>query len=152
MIILLKNLKSITYVLPILLILLILLSGCSVKLISTYDEKTDSAVTNLQKSVESFFLTLESQEGLPDCRYENHTLFYKDAKVDISSIDVRARAIPENDITIKQIGLLKENLELLEKLHKTECLSKEQIKTLRISFNSGFTAILKLELAKKRGD
>ena len=65
---------------------------------------------------------------------------------------MRARAIPDNDITIQQIVLLKENIDLLEQLHKLGCLTKEQIETLRISFNSGFTAILKLELAKRRGD
>jgi hypothetical protein len=127
-------------------------TGCTVRLISSYDEKTDKAITDLHKNFETFFLTLESLEGLPECKYENYTEFYKDAKVSISSIEVRARAIPDNEITIKQIALLKENIDLLEQLHIYSCLSKEQIEPLRVSFNSGFTAILKLELAKKRGD
>jgi hypothetical protein len=126
--------------------------GCTVKLISTYDEKTDIAVSDLQKRMETFFLSLESLEGLPECAYENHTEFYKDVKVSVSAIDVRVRAIPDNEITIQQIELLKENIQLLEQLHKMSCLSKAQIDPLRMSFNSGFTAILKLELAKKRGD
>ena len=132
--------------------LVIVQTGCTVRLISSYDDKTDNAITDLHKKFEIFFLTLESQEGLPECKYENHTEFYKDAKVSISMIEVRARAIPDNEITIKQIALLKENIELLEQLHIYSCLSKEQIEPLRISFNSGFTAILKLELAKKRGE
>lgn len=127
-------------------------TGCTVKLISSYDEKTDEAVTDLHKKVETFFLSIESQEGLPECTYENHMAFYQEAKVSVSAIELRARAIPDNDITIKQIVLLKENIEMLEQLHKLGCLSKEQVKPLRINFNSGFTAILKLELAKKRGD
>jgi len=127
-------------------------TGCTIKLISSYDEKTDIAVTDLHKKVETFFLTLESQEGLPECTFENHTEFYKDAKISVSAIEVRARAIPDNDITVKQIVLLKENIEMLEQLHKLGCLTKEQIEPLRINFNSGFTAILKLELAKKRGE
>jgi len=126
--------------------------GCTVRLISNYDEITDLAVTDLQKKVETLFLTLESQQGLPECSYEHHTEFYKDAKVSLSAIEVRARAIPENDITVKQIDLLKENIDHLEQLHKINCLTKEQIELLRINFNSGFTAILKLELAKKRGE
>ena len=130
----------------------IIQTGCTVKLISSYDDKTDKAVSDLQIKVETFFLTLESLEGLPECKYEQHALFYRDAKVAVSAMEVRARAIPDNDITIKQIVLLKENIELLEQLHKLGCLTKEQIKPLRISFNSGFTAILKLELAKRRGD
>jgi hypothetical protein len=129
-----------------------IVSGCTVKLISSYDEKTDIAVTDLQKKVETFFLTLESQEGLPECTYKHHAEFYREAKVSVSAIDVRVRAIPDNEFTIQQIELLKENIEMLEQLHKLGCLTKEQIEPLRINFNSGFTAILKLELAKKRGD
>jgi hypothetical protein len=131
---------------------LIIGTGCTVKLISTYDEKTDIAVTDLQKRMETLFLSLESLEGLPECAYEYHAAVYRDIKVSVSAIEVRAKAIPENDITIQQIELLKENIDLLEQLHKMSCLTKDQIEPLRINFNSGFTAILKLELAKKRGD
>ncbi len=132
--------------------LFIVLSGCTVKLISTYDEKTDVAVSDLQKRMETFFLTLESQEGLPECAYEYHAEFYREAKVSVSAIEVRAKAIPDNEITVQQIELLRENIDLLEQLHKMSCLTKDQIEPLRINFNSGFTAILKLELAKKRGE
>jgi hypothetical protein len=130
----------------------ILGTGCTVKLISTYDEKTDIAVTDLQKRMETFFLSLESLEGLPECAYEYHAAVYRDIKVSVSAIEVRAKAIPDNDLTIQQIELLKENVDLLEQLHKMSCLTKDQIEPLRINFNSGFTAILKLELAKMRGD
>ena len=150
-----RIIKQISIVKTILFIIVfhfLIQSGCTVRLISSYDEKTDKAITDLHKKFETFFLTLESQEGLPECKYENHTEFYKDAKVSISAIEVRARAIPDNEITIKQIVLLGENIELLEQLHIYSCLTKEQIEPLRVSFNSGFTAILKLELAKKRGD
>ena len=126
--------------------------GCTVKLISTYDEKTDVAVSDLQKRMETFFLSLESLEGLPECNYEYHAAFYRDIKVSVSAIEVRARAIPDNDLTIEQVVLLKENIDLLEQLHKISCLTKEQVEPLRINFNARFTAILKLELAKKRGD
>lgn len=131
---------------------LMILFGCSIKLISSYDETTDKTVTALQKKVESFFVTVESQEGLPGCEYENHKKFYDEVKVEISAMEVRARAIPKNEITIKQIELLKDSLSKLESLHKISCLSKDQIEPLRIAFNSSFTAILKLEFAKKRGE
>jgi len=146
-----KHLSN-TFILFLLGLYLFAATGCTVKLISNYDEITDKSVSDLQKKVERFFLTLESQEGLPECSFDNHSEFYKEAKVSVSAIEVRALAIPDNDITIKQIALLKENIEMLEQLHKISCLTKEQIEPLRINFNSGFTAILKLELAKKRGD
>ncbi len=131
------------------LIILVALSGCSIKLVSSYDENTDKAVTQLQKDIETFFVTVDSQTGLPECIYENHTKFYKDSKVSISAIEVRARAIAKNEITIEQVGLLKKSISALEKLHKMECFTTAQVENLRTSFNSSITAILKLELAKK---
>ncbi len=132
--------------------LIIALSGCSIKLISSYDENTDKAVTQLQKDFETFFVKIDSQAGLPECTYENQTKFYQDAKVAISAIEVRARAIAKNEITVEQVGLLKDSLTSLEKLHKLGCFTTGQIENLRSSFNSSITAILKLELAKKRGE
>lgn len=132
--------------------LLLAAFGCQVKLISSYDEKTDKAVTKLHEKVETFFVTLESQEGLPECKYDNHKAFYRETKVSVSAIEVRAMAIPKNEITVKQVKLLSDSLNKLEQLHKLGCLSAEQIKVLRSNFNSSFTAILKLELAKKRGE
>lgn len=128
------------------------LPGCAVKLISSYDETTDKAVTTLQKKTETHLVPLESLEGLPGCKYDKHKAFYDEAKVDVSAIEVRTAAVPKNEITTQQAQLLASSLENLEKLHKIACLSKDQIKPLRSNFNSSFTAILKLELAKRRGE
>ncbi|NBQ69071.1 MAG: hypothetical protein EBU46_09660 [Nitrosomonadaceae bacterium] len=128
------------------------LSSCTVKLVSGYDETTDRAVTDLQRKTEAHLVTLESVEGLPECTYENHKQFYDEAKVDISAITVRAAAIPKNDITTQESQLLASQLDNLEKLHKIACLSKDQITLVRTHFNTSFTAILKLELAKRRGE
>lgn len=127
-------------------------SGCSIKLISSYDETTDKTVTALQKKTEAHLVALEAAEGLPECKYEKHKQFYDEAKVDVSAIAVRAAAIPKNEITTEQTVLLSSSLDGLEKLHKIACLSKDQISPLRTQFNSSFTAILKLELAKRRGE
>ena len=83
--------------------------------------------------------------------------FYLDSKVDLSSIKVRAAAMPQNDITVQQLDLLASSLDSLEALHKIKdkkstCLSQAEITPLRVAFNSSYTAILKLELAKKRGE
>lgn len=128
------------------------LSGCAIQLISKYDEATDKAVTALQKKTETHLVALEAVQGQPDCKYEKHKPFYEEAKVDISAIAVRAAATPKNEITTQQAGLLASSLASLEKLHRIACLSGEQIAPLRTQFNSSFTAILKLELAKRRGE
>ncbi len=127
-------------------------SGCAIKLVSAYDETTDKTVTALQKKTEAHLVTLESVAGLPECTYEKQKAFYNEAKVEVSAIAVRAEAIPKNQITTDMTKLLAQNIEKLESLHKLACLSKEQIIPLRSNFNSSFTAILKLELAKRRGE
>jgi len=144
--------KSILQVFFVSLALIIALSGCSIKLFSSYDENTDKAVTQLQKDFETFFVKVDSQAGLPECKHENHVKFYQDTKVAISGIEVRTRAISKNNITVKQIGLLKDSLTSLEKLHKLGCFTTEEVENLRSNFNTSITAILKLELAKKRGE
>jgi len=128
------------------------LSGCSIKLISSYDENTDKAVTQLQKDFETFFVTVDYQAGTPDCKYVNHRKFYQHSTIAISAIEVRAKALDKNERTVEQVGLLKDSLNKLEQLHQLGCFTKGQIDNLRNSFNTSITAILKLELAKKRGD
>jgi len=143
---------SAAFLAPMVLAFAVGLSGCTVKLISSYDETTDRTVTALQKKTEAHFVNLESVESLPECKYDAQKQFYSDAKVDVSAIAVRAAAIPKNEITTKEVELLSSSFDDLEKLHKIGCLSKDQIATLRGPFNTIFTAILKLELAKQRGE
>lgn len=144
-------------------LVVLVISGCTVKLIASYDETTDHNVTALQRKVETFLTELETKEGLPECSYRNNSAFYTEAKVDLSAIKVRVDAIPGNDITAEQIALLGSSLNDLAALHQLkdkntktagvlQCLSSDEIKVLRFAFNASFTAILKLELAKKRGD
>ena len=138
-------------------------SGCAVKYISSYDELTDKNVTQLQRKTESFLIDLGTKDGLPECSYQNNANFYTETKVDLSAIEVRAKAIPQNDTTVKQLFLLNESLNLLEKLHKLKdkksqssgelrCFSPDELLPTRNALNSSFTAILKLEFAKKRGE
>lgn len=126
--------------------------GCSVKLSSDYDETTDRTVSALQRKTEAHFIALESSEGSPECKYERRKQFYDEAKVEVSAISVRAASIPKNEVTTQESVLLSNSLASLEKLHKIACLTRDQIMPLRIEFNSIFTAILKLELAKRRSD
>ena len=132
------------------LILMVVLSSCTQKYISDYDQRTDNAVTSLQRKFETFFVTVDTLVERDKCEYINHVSFYQNSRIDISSIQVRAKALTKNEKTIEQVSLLSDSLSSLEKLHTLGCFSAEQIENLRTSFNSSFTAILKLELAKKR--
>lgn len=133
------------------LILILALTGCaSIQLISEYDKEIDIAVTAFQKKMTRFLVSLERNIGKEKSEHRNNTEFYDEIRVDLSAIRVRAAAIPKNEITIKQINLLIENVSNLERLHKLG-ITPVDIPPLRTAFNTSCTAILKLELAKKRG-
>lgn len=127
------------------------LSACtSIRLISEYDRETDIAVTAFQRKMEGFLISLERNIGKEEAEYKNNVGFYDGVKVDLSALRVRVAAIPKNEITIQQIDLLIGNVDNLERIHKLG-ITQEDIYPLRIAFNESCTAILKLELAKKRG-
>lgn len=132
--------------------LLIFQSCSSVRLISEYDEITDKTVTQLQKNVSNYFVKLERTLGTEAAKYNNFISFFDDAKVDLSTLEIRAAAIDKNRIVQTQITELKKMLNNLEALHKIGFSSYEQLKPLKQPFNSAFTAIVKLQLALKRGE
>ena len=132
-------------------LLILVVNGCSnIRLIADYDEQTDVGVTQIQRKLEQFLVTMERNIGKDEASYSRNSKFYDEVRVDLSAMRVRAAAIPDNDLTIRQLGLLAETLGNLEKLHKLG-LSTNDIQPVRTAFNVSCTAILKLELAKKRG-
>src|SRR5574341_1124739 len=128
------------------------LSGCAIRLIADYDERVDEATGETQRKVETFLTRLERTVGTPAADYPHHVAVYDDVRVDLSALKVRASAIPKNSITVEQIDLVSDSWSRLEQLHKVGFKSKEEITPVRRNFNQAFTQILKLELAKKRGE
>ncbi|HEY1606814.1 MAG TPA: hypothetical protein VGF77_14575 [Allosphingosinicella sp.] len=130
------------------------LSGC-VTLVSNYDEKIDDMATGLQREIGMEIETLGSQDK-PDCLYPNHIAFYRAARVDVSALAVRASAHELNSQTIQQIEDLKGALDDLEKLHQIatradRCMRPEEFSDIQRGFDQISGAIIRLELAKKRG-
>ncbi len=133
------------------LLVAVSLSGCPIRLIAEYDETIDRSTAELQRKVETFLTRLERTAGSPAAEYSRHTGVYDEVRVDLSALKVRASAIPENRITVEQIDLLAASWSDLEQLHKIGFRDPKEIAPLRKNFNNSFTAILKLELAKRRG-
>lgn len=128
------------------------LAGCStIELVSQYDDVTDKAVTALQKKTETHLEMLTREQTKPKCDHSNYVSFYSEARVDLSGLVVRAAAIPSNANSEERLSLMVNSIDAFEKLHKLACLIPDQIEPLRIDLNRGYTAILKAELAKKRG-
>ena len=144
--------------LSVLLVVLVVLVGCTqVQWISDYDAYTDEEVGKLQRKTEELWTALERRPTRPDCAYASHLDFYEKATVDLNVLIARNAIRPLNTITSNQLELLKSSLETLEELHtladtEERCLSAEETALLRTGFDTAFSAILKLELAKKRGE
>lgn len=132
-----------------LLIIGLAVSECTVRLIADYDQKIDDGVTRLQKKTEAFLIKLERTCQTPEGAYSQHVSFYDDAKVELSALQVRADAIALNELTSKQLKLLQDSFKKMEEQHKKGFTPIVVIKTRNL-LNSHFTAILKLEVAKKR--
>jgi hypothetical protein len=132
------------------LILAFAAAGClSVRLIADYDQKMDEGVTTLQKKTAAFLVKLERTCQTPEGAYARHVAFYDEVRVDLSVLQVRAEAIAHNQLTCAQLKLLEDSFEKMEARHKlgfTPLLVAET----RQPLNTTFTAILRLEVAKKR--
>ena len=132
-----------------------MLLGACVTLVAPYDEKIDDMATTLQREVSVEIETLSGAEK-PDCLYPNHVSFYRDARVDVAALAVRAEAHEMNAQTIRQIEDLRGALDDLEALHKiatqaNRCMRPDEFSDIRRGFDQITGAIIKLEIAKKRG-
>jgi hypothetical protein len=128
--------------------------ACAPRLISDYDEVTDRSATELQKKVEGFIHQMVARAGTPNGTYTANTAFYDEARTDVSALRVRANAFDKNSLTVEQINLIQNNLDNLERLHQLggqRGLRKEVADPALALLNSQFTGLIKLEVAKKRG-
>ena len=140
-----------------LIVIMTLSQSCtSIRLISEYDEITDKTVTEVQEKVSSYFVKLENSVGTKESSYGNYKEQFEQIKIDLNTLEVRAKAIDKNRIVIEQVKELKKMVMNLENLHKSfgenGYQSYDLIKPNLNSFNSAFTAIIKLQLALKRGE
>ena len=135
------------------LLFTLFLSACtSVTLMSSYDEALDAGITELQKSTETFLVQLEHTGRAPGPTLTKEEQDFLDkATVEVTSLQIRAAAQPKNEITLQQLSILKDSYLTLGDLLKVGA-PRNQIQTIRDAFNTSTGAILKLELAKKRGE
>ena len=134
------------------LVVLLLTSCTSIRLISDYDEITDKKVTELQEKFAQHFVKLERVIGTEQANYDNFIQFYDGVKADLSTLRVRANAIDKNEIVIKQLDFLDRNVSDLESLHKIGFKKTSEIVPLKDAFDRAFTAIIKLQMGLKRGE
>jgi len=139
--------------LPLLLSIFLFFSvGCaSVRLITDYDDVTYTTINSIQEKITTFFVDLDQDLGTSKAKYADHKDFYRDLKVKIGTLKLRANAMDKNQIVIQQIDLLEMNIKNLEALDKMGISTRDEIIPLKNAFDSTLTAMIKLQLALKRG-
>src|SRR5690348_16403364 len=100
---------------------------CTMKLIADYDQILDEQATALQKKIETYLSSLERDSATNKVKADaKANEFYDSVRVDLSAMRVRAAAIGENAITVKQIDTISDNIKLLEQAH-TEGIGAKEI-------------------------
>lgn len=130
--------------------------GCTVRLISDYDETIDRSASQLQKEMDSFLTQMETDEG-DAVTYGANRSFYPYYATEVRAVLVRAQAHPKNELSVAQYELMLDSLVDLEDAHRGDegvedegTLPVEAIPAFRDLFNQSWAAIIRLEVAKKR--
>lgn len=148
--------------------LVLLLAGCQVARVSTYDPETDRGITELQQHIDAYLTTLEMLAENPKstaalkqfCDPGQFTDVYQKLNAKLRTLTLRNEARDRNQLTVDQLHLLRENLSNLQSQQKlryaTEgalpgdrCLGAGQLQVNRNSLEQIIRAILTLELAKR---
>lgn len=134
------------------LVALMTAASCTtVRFVADYDKRTDDEITALQKKTDTFLNTMERTADSPEGAYERHAHLYDAMRADVNVLIVRSEALAMNYLTTAQLMLLQETLASLEEQHK-KGLKKIMIGPVRQGLNAHYSAILKLEVAKKEKD
>jgi len=106
----------------ILLGIMLAAGGCtSVQLVSNYDETIDKEAQQLQKKLDTHFITLQGADT-ETLKYKTQQPFYAEVLADLNAMEIRAGGIYKNHLTMEQIALAKENLAYLVLMNK-QCIT-----------------------------
>ena len=119
------------------------LGSCSAFVVAEYDEVVDRGATELQQKVDSFLTDLEQNGG------EYSPDFYEEVRNDLFVLRNAASIQRGNDVTIRSLDLIEDNVGKLEKMH-AEGISAEEIAIVRTLFDTQFRVLIEFETTKKR--
>ena len=138
-----KNRKAILFA------ALAFLASCSALVVAKYDTAVDHGASELQQKVDSFLTDLEQNAGTPQAEYEQNTVFYEEVRNDIFVLRNAASTQRGNDVTIRSLDLIEDNVGKLEQMH-AEGISAKEVAIVRTIFDTQFQLLIQFENAKKR--
>ena len=127
-----------------------IMNGCfSVKLIADYDEAVDKQVTEIYRNISIYMQDLVNTPQVSGTDSIARTTKYNSIQLDISTIKLRASAKEKNSQQIQQVELLADSWNKIGELQKLSP-TKDMVQSAQSGLEITLTAILRLEIAKKR--
>lgn len=90
------------------------LSGCTISLVSSYDEVTDKAVQDLAAKTEAVIADATLNSG----SYRKHASFYTEAQGAIAAIEMRSALYKQNEAEIATLGRLRTATRNMGRIHQ----------------------------------
>jgi hypothetical protein len=126
--------------------LLLFAGACEVELVARYDPAIDLGCLGLHRNMDVFLA------GDAAAAYEDCTGFYDQYELEVRDLRFRARCLERNELSVQQFDNMLESVAQLRALHRAGPVDPAAADALREMFDVSWSAIRKLELAKKRGD
>jgi hypothetical protein len=133
-----------------LVLLSFLLIACTVSLISPYNSKLVKNLNVLQNNINTILEGGKQDIHQPRSDYTKHASTYTKLNASLNTVISEVRAIPNSQTTLRQLRLLAKSLKEIQQLHQKGFKKLEVITILQDSINNEFTAIYKLQYAKKQ--
>lgn len=135
------------------LLLSLALGACAVRFVSDYDEVLDRSATETHAELTAFLDQLQDPSS-PKRGYAASAETYATILGDLHAMRSRAQsnnADGGNAETVTQIETIEENVELLRDQHRKRPPSADAVRLTQQAIDLQFEALIRLELAKKRG-
>ncbi|SBS31054.1 hypothetical protein MSP8887_01420 [Marinomonas spartinae] len=133
-----------------LLLCFLLTAGCSVQLVSPYDERTVEQMEKIDQKIDHFYLILQSVPA-KDRSFKDFSSGYLDIDAQIRSLERRQEIRDKNQETLKQTKILASLWQQDIAAHKKKnSISDFMIKRRMAQYQRLMSALIKGELAKKQ--
>jgi len=131
------------------LALVLLMLGCACFSIADFDPAVATGSEALKEQFHVFLAGLAECAGTSDAAYENHTQFYESAAKELDLLQAQARRQPNNELTLRSLEAIRDNLDELEALHRIG-ISRAEVEIIAQLFDTQFRMLHDLEQAKAR--
>jgi hypothetical protein len=106
-----------TILLPVLLSFTFVQCG-GIRLIGAYDDKIDNGIQAVSKDVTAIFVQIDKNiDDSSDWSFKHFKSQYVELETELGALTTRAKALPKYSIVLKQLTILTNSIQTLEKDH-----------------------------------